>query len=329
MRLETETERRNRAGASGSTDAVLPVLEREGDDYGQCRVWLLRGQIAWHAGHVGAQTRPGARRPRARRPRRAADASCSRSSAGARRRPCSVRPRSTWRSARCEEFRELVGREPDRDRVDAQPARVAACDEGRVRDGRADCWRRRARSFASSAASAPASRISRRPSGCSRDSRRSPRRRCAADVETLSAMGEGARARDDHRPARRRPSTRRGAWTRPAELCAMTESARRGGGHRDAGDLARRAGEDLSRREGRCEEARRSRATRSRSSSRPTCSHTAVMRCSISPRCCGPAVADEESDRATRAGLALYELKGNAAAAVRARSLLGDRPGGK
>jgi len=36
----------------------------------------------------------------------------------------------------------------------------------------------------------------------------------------------------------------------------------------------------------------------------------------------------DESDRATRAGLALYELKGNAVAAARARSLLSDRPGG-
>jgi ATP/maltotriose-dependent transcriptional regulator MalT len=37
----------------------------------------------------------------------------------------------------------------------------------------------------------------------------------------------------------------------------------------------------------------------------------------------------DAADRATRAGLALYELKGNAAAAARARSLLGDRPGGE
>ena len=37
----------------------------------------------------------------------------------------------------------------------------------------------------------------------------------------------------------------------------------------------------------------------------------------------------DEVDRATRAGLALYELKGNAVAAARARSRLSDRPGGK
>jgi hypothetical protein len=36
----------------------------------------------------------------------------------------------------------------------------------------------------------------------------------------------------------------------------------------------------------------------------------------------------EEADQATHAGLAFYELKGNATAAACARSLLNDRPGG-
>ena len=38
---------------------------------------------------------------------------------------------------------------------------------------------------------------------------------------------------------------------------------------------------------------------------------------------------EEESEQAARAGLALYERKGNAAAAARARALLGDRQGGQ
>jgi class 3 adenylate cyclase/tetratricopeptide (TPR) repeat protein len=33
-------------------DAVLPVLEREGDDHGQSRVWSLRAQVAWIAGRL-------------------------------------------------------------------------------------------------------------------------------------------------------------------------------------------------------------------------------------------------------------------------------------
>jgi len=38
---------------------------------------------------------------------------------------------------------------------------------------------------------------------------------------------------------------------------------------------------------------------------------------------------EPESERAARAGLALYELKGNAVGAVRARALLGQRQGGE
>jgi class 3 adenylate cyclase/tetratricopeptide (TPR) repeat protein/CheY-like chemotaxis protein len=33
-------------------DEVLPVLERRGDDHGQCRAWSLRAQAAWNVGHV-------------------------------------------------------------------------------------------------------------------------------------------------------------------------------------------------------------------------------------------------------------------------------------
>jgi len=33
-------------------DAVLPVLVREGDDYGQCRAWSLRAQVAWIGGRM-------------------------------------------------------------------------------------------------------------------------------------------------------------------------------------------------------------------------------------------------------------------------------------
>ena len=52
VRLETETSV-GTGQARLVTDAVLPVLEREGDEYGQCRVWLLRAQAAWIAGRVG------------------------------------------------------------------------------------------------------------------------------------------------------------------------------------------------------------------------------------------------------------------------------------
>jgi class 3 adenylate cyclase/tetratricopeptide (TPR) repeat protein len=51
VRLETETsvgiEHAHRV-----VDEVLPVLEREGDDHGQCRAWSLRAQAEWTLGNV-------------------------------------------------------------------------------------------------------------------------------------------------------------------------------------------------------------------------------------------------------------------------------------
>lgn len=51
VRLEAETSG-GTAHASRVLEAVTPVLETAGDDYGQSRVWLLRGQLAWNAGRV-------------------------------------------------------------------------------------------------------------------------------------------------------------------------------------------------------------------------------------------------------------------------------------
>jgi tetratricopeptide (TPR) repeat protein len=51
VRLEAEsspgTER-----ALGIADAALPILEREGDHYGECRAWSLRAHVAWMVGSV-------------------------------------------------------------------------------------------------------------------------------------------------------------------------------------------------------------------------------------------------------------------------------------
>jgi tetratricopeptide (TPR) repeat protein len=41
----------------GVVTEALAVLEREGDDFGQCRAWLARGQVAWLAGQVGEADR--------------------------------------------------------------------------------------------------------------------------------------------------------------------------------------------------------------------------------------------------------------------------------
>ena len=51
VRLEAETSV-GTEHARRVADEVLPVLERAGDDHGQCRAWCLRAQAAWIAGHV-------------------------------------------------------------------------------------------------------------------------------------------------------------------------------------------------------------------------------------------------------------------------------------
>jgi class 3 adenylate cyclase len=51
VRLEVETSI-GTEHARRVADEVLPVLERAGDDQGQCRAWCLRAQVAWIPGHV-------------------------------------------------------------------------------------------------------------------------------------------------------------------------------------------------------------------------------------------------------------------------------------
>ncbi len=52
VRLETDTTAEVTQSLNVA-DAVLPVLEREGDEHGQSRVWSLRAQALWIAGRLG------------------------------------------------------------------------------------------------------------------------------------------------------------------------------------------------------------------------------------------------------------------------------------
>ena len=52
VRLDAETTTRTEESRLVA-DAVLPMLEREGDLRGQCRAWRLRAEVAWIAGRVG------------------------------------------------------------------------------------------------------------------------------------------------------------------------------------------------------------------------------------------------------------------------------------
>jgi DNA-binding SARP family transcriptional activator len=51
VRLETGV---GTAATPQVVDEALAVLEREGDDFGQCRAWMARGQLAWLAGQAAA-----------------------------------------------------------------------------------------------------------------------------------------------------------------------------------------------------------------------------------------------------------------------------------
>ena len=52
VRLESEASAAT-AHARRTVDKALPVLEREGDDAGQCRAWYLQAQALWIAGRAG------------------------------------------------------------------------------------------------------------------------------------------------------------------------------------------------------------------------------------------------------------------------------------
>ncbi len=51
VRLETDTDAQLQHSLEVA-DRVLPLLERDGDDHGQCRAWSLRAQVAWIAGRL-------------------------------------------------------------------------------------------------------------------------------------------------------------------------------------------------------------------------------------------------------------------------------------
>jgi class 3 adenylate cyclase/tetratricopeptide (TPR) repeat protein len=110
VRLESEarvgTERARRVA-----DEALPVLEREGDDAGQCRAWYLRAQAAWIAGRVGRADEAWCEA--AECARRAHDDRELFRILGMRATAAVLGPTPVHEAIhRCEQFRELVGASP-------------------------------------------------------------------------------------------------------------------------------------------------------------------------------------------------------------------------
>jgi class 3 adenylate cyclase/tetratricopeptide (TPR) repeat protein len=324
VRLETEA----CAGAERAQrvmDAVLPVLEGEGDDYGQSRVWLLRGQLAWNAGR--ADDADDAWREAAKSASRAGDQRELFEVIGWRAMAAALGPTPVDEAIRrCEELGELVRVSPIATASTLNPLALLYAMKGRfeIADGLLDragemleelgglgsgvshleAW---VRLLAGQPAVAEA--------------------RLREDVETLSSMS--------------------GASTLATTTALLARAVYAQGRMREAGELCRTieevaAAEDTETqatwrglqarvlaREDRCDEAvalareavaileptdllsRRGDAMLDLAEVLRTCART------------------EEAERATRAGLELYEIKGNAVAAARARSLLDDRQGGQ
>ena len=303
-------------------DAALAVLERDGDEHGQCRAWSLRAQVAWIAGQRRARRRRVGRPPTARAAP-ATSASCSTSSAGARPPPCSGPTPVDEAIRRCEGFRDARRRQPGRGGLDAQPARVAARDE-RATFELARAFLREANDVrsTSSAASTPASRTSRRSCGCS------PAGRTLAEVALRGGVDEARRdgrqraAGDDDARCSPRRSTPRAGSTRPAS-CAAWPRPPRPTTTSSPQVIWRGVQAKILARDGRRERGRgaRPRGGRARRADRLA---LAPRRCDARPRRGARACSRRGRERARRSdtALALYERRATPSAAARARALL-------
>ena len=319
VRLETDP------GTAGLVpDAEWDALD--GDVPGECRVALLRGQLAFNAGRAAEAEQAWVRAARcadAAGLRR--DAVRGRRLAGHRRRARAAAgrrgdPRTSRRSARsCARARSRPPRRSTRSRT------CTPCAETSRRRRR--CSPRRARSCASSAGSARGSPTWRRSRGCSPGSPSGPRRCCAGTSRCCRRCAWAPRwpprPRCSRAPCSPRAAPPRRASSPPRPAAArrrwdsLTQALWRGAraralaldGHADeALALAREAVAVLE----------------------PTDLLSdrgdAMLDLAAVLSTCG---RREDAERAARAAVALYERKGNAVAAARAQSFLHHGQGGR
>jgi DNA-binding SARP family transcriptional activator/class 3 adenylate cyclase len=324
VRLETEmnvgTEQEQ-----GVISAAMPVLEGEGDDYGMCRVWFLRGRLAWELGTAAvadeAWREAAEAAQRARRQRELFEV------IGWRALAAVIGPTPVDEAIRdCEAFRELVRASPIATASTLNPLAVLHAMKGEfeIAEGLLEqagemlhelggigSGVSHLETFARLLAGQPALAEA----------------RLRADVETLSSMNAEA------------------ALATTTALLATVVYAQ--GRTEEAGELSRMserraAAEDTTTQvlwrgvqakvlasEDRCDEAE-ALAREAVALAEPTdlLLHRgdAMLDLAEVLRTCG---RTEESDQAARTALQLHELKGNLAAAARARPLLSHRPGGE
>jgi DNA-binding SARP family transcriptional activator/class 3 adenylate cyclase/tetratricopeptide (TPR) repeat protein len=323
VRFETETSVETEQ-ARGVTEAVLPVLVREGDEYGQSRIWLLRGQLAWNAGRV--ESADGAWREAADSALRAGDQHALFEVIGWRALAAVLGPTKVDEAIdRCEEFRELVGASPIAMASALNPLALLHAMKGefevaeRLLDQAGEMLRElgglssgvsHLEAFVRLLAGQPALAES----------------RLRADVETLSSMSGGS-ALATTTALLAQAVYAQGRMREAGELCRMTD--RRAAAEDIVTQVIWRGVQaKILAREGGCEEAE-ALAREAVALVEPTdlLSHRgdAMLDLADVLQTCA---RTEEASRASRAGIELYELKGNTVAAARARSLLPDRPGG-
>jgi len=324
VRLETDTSVGTEQ-ARRVTEVIMGVLEHEGDEYGQSRVWLLRGQLAWNAGQV--EIADGAWREAAESARRAGDQRQLFEVIGWRALAAVLGPTPVDEAIRrCEDFRELVRASPFATASTVNPlAFLHAMKEEfdiaeRLLDQAGEILRELGGLGSGvSHLEAWVRLLAGRPALAEAPLR--------ADVETLSSMsGRGALATTSALLAQ--AVYDQGRIREAGELCRKTEKIAA------AEDTVtqviwRGVQAKVLAREGRCAEAE-ALAREAVTLVEPTdlLSHRgdAMLDLADVLRTCERTA---DADGATRAGLAMYELKGNSAAAARARSLLNDRPGGR
>jgi tetratricopeptide (TPR) repeat protein len=304
-------------------DEVLPVLERQGDDHGQCRAWSLRAQAAWNVGQVER-----------------ADAAWSEAADCARRAADELELFAIlgWRAtaavfgltpvdeaiARCEQFR---------DRVSASPLAVAwavnALAYLHAMKGELDL----AESFLQQANETlhQLRSLHSTPSHIEPLIRLLADRpalaeiRLRADVEALTPMGAGGLLATTIALLAQAVFAQR----RPAEADELCQDA---AGAAPTDDIFtqviwRGVRAKVLAAEGRCDQAE-SLAREAVALVQPTdylsLHGDAMLDLAEVLRACG---RTDDSDRAVRTGLSLYENKGNAIGAARARALIRSKGG--
>jgi class 3 adenylate cyclase/DNA-binding SARP family transcriptional activator len=323
VRLETETGVGTEQ-ARGLTDAAMRVLEDEHDEYGQSRGWLLRGQLAWNGGQVGSADE--AWREAAECAQRAGADRALFEIVGWRAMAAALGPTPVADAIqRCEELRARVRASPVATASTLNPLALLHAMRGefdpaeRLLDEAGEILRElgglgsgvsHLEAFVRLLAGQP-------------DRAEGPLRE---DIETLSAMSGGS-ALATTTALLAQVVYAQGRLDEAGDLCGMT--ARRAAAEDTITQaIWRGVSAKLLARDGRCQDAE-AMARDAVAFVEPTdlLSHRgdAMLDLADVLQICG---RSEDSQRAIGAALGLYELKGNAVAVSRARSLLNHRPEG-